>query len=181
MVLTFAYDLYGKKLIERLQRPRGVGAAYYDDAAFSDKKEIGRIITVKNPQGLHFQPAAVIRRLCSSIADKLHVEIAIHLRDGTKWLPNTDTIGKIVMSGVREEDEIMVCASGRASNYLSTLAMLLGLHVRVGMEDTIYRHPHRDDLLKSNRETIESAARIAAELGRTVASAHDYRDIVGIK
>jgi len=75
---------------------------------------------------------------------------------------------------------IMVCASGRAANYLSTLAMLMGLHVRVGMEDTIYRHPHEDELLKSNREAVESAIRIAAELGREVATAHDYRKIVGI-
>lgn len=81
---------------------------------------------------------------------------------------------------IEPESVIMVCASGRASNYLSTLAMLMGLHVRVGMEDTIYRYPHRDDLITNNREVVESTVRIAAELGREVATAHDYRKIVGI-
>lgn len=85
---------------------------------------------------------------------------------------------------IREIDAgsvIMVCAAGRASNYLSTLAILMGLHVRVGMEDTIYHHPHRDELLKSNRESVESAIRVASELGRAAATARDYREIVGIR
>ena len=34
---------------------------------------------------------------------------------------------------------IMVAAAGRASTYVATLAMLMGLHVRVGLEDTIWK------------------------------------------
>ncbi len=38
---------------------------------------------------------------------------------------------------------ISVCAAGRPSVYLVTLAMLMGLHVRLGMEDTVWRYPNR--------------------------------------
>ena len=38
---------------------------------------------------------------------------------------------------------IIVCAGGRASLHLANLALLMGLHVRVGMEDTVWKWPHR--------------------------------------
>ncbi len=40
---------------------------------------------------------------------------------------------------------ITVCQAGRASSYLSTLAILLGCNVRVGKEDAIHVVPHKDD------------------------------------
>src|SRR5690606_16741109 len=36
------------------------------------------------------------------------------------------------------EGVIMVCAAGRASMYVATLAAIMGLHIRVGMEDTYF-------------------------------------------
>jgi 3-keto-5-aminohexanoate cleavage enzyme len=70
---------------------------------------------------------------------------------------------------------IMVTASGRASTYLATLAILIGLHVRVGMEDTIWPYPHRDDLLKSNVEHFKQVRDIAKLLGRELMTPAEYR------
>ena len=75
---------------------------------------------------------------------------------------------------------IMVCAAGRASVYLATLAVLLGLHVRVGMEDTVWKWPHRDDLLQSNAEQFQTVRTIAESLGRELMTPAEYRKSQGM-
>lgn len=75
---------------------------------------------------------------------------------------------------------IMVCASGRASSYLATLAMLMGLHIRVGMEDTIWRWPHKDNLIESNATCFSQYKMMAGLLGREVATGNDYRELIGL-
>jgi uncharacterized protein (DUF849 family) len=74
----------------------------------------------------------------------------------------------------------VVTASGRASSHLTTLAMLLGGHVRVGMEDTVFQVPHRDDVITSNREVVEQTIAIARSLGREPMTAVEYREMGGI-
>jgi 3-keto-5-aminohexanoate cleavage enzyme len=89
-----------------------------------------------------------------------------------------------VVERIREIDPdgfIQVCAAGRAGHYLATAAMLLGLHVRVGTEDTVYRYPHRDELVGSNREMVERVAATAASLGRRLATPAEFREMVGLR
>jgi 3-keto-5-aminohexanoate cleavage enzyme len=81
---------------------------------------------------------------------------------------------------VDPEATILVCAAGRASAYVVTLAAMMGLHVRVGMEDTIWRWPHRDDLVESNLNALAAAQQISALLGREIATPAEYREIVGM-
>lgn len=76
---------------------------------------------------------------------------------------------------------IEVCAAGRASSYVTAQAMLLGVEcVRVGKEDTIYRYPHRDDVIESNAQVVQDAVAMASALGRDVASATDLRTMLGL-
>jgi 3-keto-5-aminohexanoate cleavage enzyme len=70
---------------------------------------------------------------------------------------------------------IAVCAAGRPSTYLATFAILLGLHVRVGMEDTVWPYPHRDELITSNAEAFLKVKKIAELLGREVMTPAEYR------
>ena len=84
---------------------------------------------------------------------------------------------------IREIDEfgiIAVCASGRASTYLATQALILGLHVRVGMEDTPWKWPHKEDMLKSSVEHFHMVADIARSLGREVMTPTEYRKLIGL-
>jgi 3-keto-5-aminohexanoate cleavage enzyme len=81
---------------------------------------------------------------------------------------------------IEPESIIIVCASGRASSYLATMAMLLGLHVRVGMEDTIWDYPHKDDLITSNAGNFKRYKAIAGLLGREVADGNEYRELIGL-
>lgn len=73
---------------------------------------------------------------------------------------------------------IMVCAAGRASMYVATLAAAMGLHIRVGMEDTYWLWPHRDDRVQSNVQTYELAAKLGEVLGRRIATRQEYTDML---
>lgn len=61
---------------------------------------------------------------------------------------------------------------------MNAMAMLLGGHVRVGLEDNLYYS--RGRRLKGNREAVERAARTAHELGRPVATPAQARQILGV-
>jgi 3-keto-5-aminohexanoate cleavage enzyme len=73
---------------------------------------------------------------------------------------------------------IVACTGGRSSSYLATLAILLGVHVRVGMEDTVWKWPHRDDKIQSNVEVFRQISGIASALGRDLMGADEYRKLM---
>ena len=70
--------------------------------------------------------------------------------------------------------------SGRPSFYLGTMAMLLGLHVRVGMEDTYFKWPHKDDIIDRSATVVADTIRLAYILGRRPATADEYRALVNL-
>ena len=61
---------------------------------------------------------------------------------------------------------------------LTTLATLLGGHVRVGMEDNIYYR--RGEKLQSNAQVVERTVRIAGELNREIATPAQARQMLGL-
>ncbi|NLK52009.1 MAG: 3-keto-5-aminohexanoate cleavage protein [Syntrophomonadaceae bacterium] len=75
---------------------------------------------------------------------------------------------------------ILVCAAGRASSYLATFATLLGLHIRVGMEDTVWKWPHRNDKITNNAEHFKTFKQLVEILGRDVATPNEYRKMIGL-
>jgi 3-keto-5-aminohexanoate cleavage enzyme len=85
------------------------------------------------------------------------------------------------VSAIRDIDPdgfIMVCAAGRAALYVAVVAASLGLHIRVGMEDTYWLWPHRDDRVTSNRQVFDLSAQLAQVLGRPVATPAEYRSMI---
>lgn len=93
-----------------------------------------------------------------------------------------DALMRMVRS-IRDIDQdsfILVCAAGRASTYLATFAMLLGLHVRVGMEDTLWPYPHRDEIIKRNVDHFNQVRQIAELLGRELMTPAEYRQALGM-
>jgi 3-keto-5-aminohexanoate cleavage enzyme len=86
------------------------------------------------------------------------------------------------VSAIKDVDPeafIMVCAAGRASTHVATLAALMGLHIRVGMEDTYWLWPHRDDKVESNLQALRLGQMIAEVVGRPVATQEEYRAMLG--
>ncbi len=70
------------------------------------------------------------------------------------------------------------CALGLEELQVNVMAMLLGGHVRTGLEDCI--HYQRGELAQSNAQMVERIARIANDLGRDVATIEETRQMLGI-
>ena len=78
------------------------------------------------------------------------------------------------------EDVIFnVTAVGAAQLPLTTLSMILGGCIRVGMEDNIYFR--RGELAKNNAQLVARAVRIARELNKEPATPDEARKILGMK
>jgi 3-keto-5-aminohexanoate cleavage enzyme len=75
---------------------------------------------------------------------------------------------------------ITVCAAGRATLYMTTLATMMGLQIRVGTEDTPWKYPNSNERLKDNLEVFNMAKDIAGLLGRSPATANEYRQLLGL-
>jgi len=71
-----------------------------------------------------------------------------------------------------------VCSLGRTELPMCALAMTMGGHTRVGMEDNIYLK--RGELLKSNAQLVERIVTIAEALNIDVASPDEARGILGL-
>ncbi len=71
-----------------------------------------------------------------------------------------------------------VSAIGRFQLHLTTMSMIVGGMVRVGMEDNIYYR--KGELAQSNAQLVARTARIARELGIEIATPDDAREILGL-
>ncbi|WP_121823163.1 BKACE family enzyme [Halostella salina] len=60
----------------------------------------------------------------------------------------------------------------------ATLGILLGGHVRVGLEDNVYYR--QGELAESNAQLVERVTRVAEELGREVATPAQARTLLGL-
>jgi 3-keto-5-aminohexanoate cleavage enzyme len=86
------------------------------------------------------------------------------------------------VTAIRDVDPdafIMVCAAGRAAMYVAAMAALMGLHIRIGMEDTYWLWPHRDDRIESNLQAFGVSSKLADAIGRPIATRAEYRKMIG--
>jgi 3-keto-5-aminohexanoate cleavage enzyme len=73
---------------------------------------------------------------------------------------------------------VSVIGIGPHQLLLTTIAIAMGLHVRVGMEDNVYYS--KGVLCRSNAQLVERTARIANELNRRIASPKETRQMLGL-
>lgn len=71
-----------------------------------------------------------------------------------------------------------VAGVGRSEFQMAALAIVMGGHVRVGLEDNVYIE--KGVLAKSNGELVEKVVRLAKELGREIATPDEAREILGL-
>lgn len=70
---------------------------------------------------------------------------------------------------------------GRSWLPLTIEAIMLGVDcVRIGMEDTIWMYPHKDEKIHSCAEVVNKVVTIAKELGREIATPAEARQILGL-
>jgi 3-keto-5-aminohexanoate cleavage enzyme len=77
------------------------------------------------------------------------------------------------------KDSLWLCSAiGQFQLPLTTLATLMGGHVRVGLEDNVYYSRGRK--AQSNAELVQRAVRIAHELNRPIATPAEARRMLGL-
>lgn len=118
---------------------------------------------------------------------RLHSLIAAGKAEGPHWVqmlfggngvqPSAQSL--ILASELLPADSVFsVIAIGAAQLAISTMAIIMGHHIRVGLEDAVYYAPH--ELATSNAQLVERAVRIAKELGRPIATPAQARMMLGL-
>lgn len=68
---------------------------------------------------------------------------------------------------------------GRFQTQINAAAVLMGGHVRIGIEDSIYyNYPTQE--LATNKKLVERIVNVAKELGREIATPKETREILGL-
>jgi 3-keto-5-aminohexanoate cleavage enzyme len=112
------------------------------------------------------------------------INLVLHTptQGGTRGTPENllDMVGRLRTLGVPWEDlRINVTSMGPTQLPLTTIAMAMGLNVRVGMEDNVlYR---RGEPLEDNAQLVQRAVRIAAELDRPPATPAQARELLALR
>jgi 3-keto-5-aminohexanoate cleavage enzyme len=110
------------------------------------------------------------------LADPLHFQFVL----GTPWgIPGTPQSLLHLLDYLPDRSTWSVIGIGKAHLPISMMGLILGGHIRVGMEDNIYYT--RGELATSNAQFVERIVRIAEEYGREVATPEDARQILGLK
>lgn len=95
----------------------------------------------------------------------------------TSSFPTVESVLQILKE--LPDDSLWLCSAiGPFQLPLTTLATLMGGHVRVGLEDNVYYSRGRK--AKSNAELVQRAARIARELNRPIANPREARAMLGL-
>ena len=107
--------------------------------------------------------------------DPLHFQFIL----GTPWgSPGTPRSLFHMCEMIPEDATWSVIGVGRTHLPMSMMALCMGGHIRVGMEDNIYYR--RDQLVRKNAQFVERIARIAGEYGREIASPDESREILSL-
>jgi len=111
------------------------------------------------------------------LADRpLHFDFVLGLPGGTQ--PATPRQLLHLVESIPCDSTWTVAGIGRHQLPMGVLGILLGGHVRVGLEDNLY---YAKGALASNATLVERIARIATELGREIASPNQAREILGLR
>ena len=93
-------------------------------------------------------------------------------------LPYTPKILQMIVEHLPKDCVFNVSAIGPAQLPATTHALLLGGHIRVGLEDNLY---YEHGALATNVQLVERAARIIRELGFELATPTEARQIMGLR
>jgi 3-keto-5-aminohexanoate cleavage enzyme len=98
---------------------------------------------------------------------------------GTAYgMPATGRSLAFLVEMMRAGSTWSVIGIGKAQLSMAALAMAMGGHVRVGLEDNIYYS--RGVLAESNAQPVARVVRMAGEMGRAVATADEARGLLSL-
>jgi uncharacterized protein (DUF849 family) len=92
-------------------------------------------------------------------------------------LPYTPKFLQMMIDLLPEESVFCVSAIGAAQLPATTMSMLLGGHVRVGLEDNLF---YAQGQLATNEQLVERTVRLIRELGHEPATPAEAREMMGL-
>ncbi len=119
---------------------------------------------------------AIKMRDDGKLDDPLHVQLVL----GTPWgAPATPKTLLFLHETLPTNATWSVIGIGRHYLPMSMMGLILGGHIRVGMEDAIFLE--RRVPARTNAQFVERIVRLAREYGREIASPDEARHILGLK
>jgi len=119
---------------------------------------------------------SVDRFLAGNIIPKrFHIDFVLGIPGG---MAATARNMVLLVDRLQENQSWSVAAVGRYQLPLTTQAITMGGHIRVGIEDNIYYR--KGELATSNGQLVARMVRIAEELERPVATVAEAREILGL-
>jgi 3-keto-5-aminohexanoate cleavage enzyme len=103
----------------------------------------------------------------------LHFQFVLGIRGG---LPATPKSLLYLAEIIPSDSTWSVIGAGSGQLPMAVMGMVMGGHVRVGLEDNIYFS--KGVLARSNAELVERVVRIAREFGREIATPSEARKIL---
>lgn len=91
---------------------------------------------------------------------------------------NYQTLAYLI-SQLPEQSEWAAFGIGKNAFRMMALSYLMGGHVRIGMEDTVYID--KGELCKSNAQLVEKGVSIVTSLGGSMATPAEAREILGLR
>jgi 3-keto-5-aminohexanoate cleavage enzyme len=110
------------------------------------------------------------------LTDPLHFQFVM----GTPWgAPATPKAFLHLYEHIPDNSTWSIIGIGKGHLPMSMMALAMGGHIRVGLEDNIYYS--RGVLAETNAQFVDRIVRISREYGREVATPAEARDILSIK
>jgi 3-keto-5-aminohexanoate cleavage enzyme len=110
------------------------------------------------------------------LKDPMHFNLVLGVNGGINASPR-DLL--FLIESLPTNSTYTVAGIGRHEFSIATMGIIIGGHVRVGLEDNLYISKRK--LAESNAQLVEKVVRIADELGRNIASPYDARKILGLR
>ncbi|MBW2308483.1 MAG: 3-keto-5-aminohexanoate cleavage protein [Deltaproteobacteria bacterium] len=119
---------------------------------------------------------------CLRMRDEGKLEEPLHFQFvlGTPWgAPGTPKSFLHIYEHIPKNSTWSTIGIGKTQLPMSMMGLIMGGHIRVGLEDNIYYE--RGVLAKTNAQFVDRIVRIAREYGRDVASPNEAREILGVR
>jgi 3-keto-5-aminohexanoate cleavage enzyme len=119
---------------------------------------------------------------CLRMRDQGYFDEPLHFQFvlGTPWgSPATPKSFLHLYEHIPRNSTWSIIGIGKGHLPMSMMGLIMGGHIRVGMEDNIYYQ--RGELAKSNAQFVERIVRIAREYGREVATPAEARGILALR
>ena len=110
------------------------------------------------------------------LIDPLHFQFVL----GTPWgAPATPKSFLNLYEHIPDNSTWSIIGIGKGHLPMSMMALVMGGHIRVGLEDNVYYS--RGVLAETNAQFVERIVRIAREYGRNIANPEAAREILSLK